>query len=265
MIFDAYGLTEAGPVRPANEDYILMGRFVKNRGGLSLRFPADDDFLAAYGIVFAVADGVGGERGGATASRVALSAFETQFYSAEKGEAPIEACRASIEASAARANETVLRMAAHQPELVGMACTLAGICLIGAGGLVFHAGDSRVYRFRNGALKQLTQDDSLAMATAESGRMTIPEAEASPAAGTITNCIGSRSFTLTIHDLAALRHGDRLLICSDGLHGELRHDQIEAALGEMSSPEAAANILLDAAVQAGGRDNVSIICIHCTE
>lgn len=265
MILDAYGLTETGPVRPANEDHILMGRFVKNRGGFGLCFSSDDDFLAAYGIVFAVADGVGGERGGATASRVALSALDAQFYSAEKGENPVEACRASIEAGAARANETVLRMAGRQPELAGMACTLAGICLTGMGGLVFHAGDSRVYRFRNSALKQLTQDDSLAMATAESGRMTIPEAEASPAAGTITNCVGSRSFKLTVHDLAALRHGDRLLICSDGLHGELLHDQIEAALGEASSSEAAANTLLDAAVQAGGRDNVSIICIHCTE
>lgn len=265
MMFDAYGLTETGPVRTANEDHFLMGRFVKNRGPFGVRFQADDDFLAVYGIVFAVADGVGGERGGSTASRVALNAFEAQFYSAEKGDGPVTSFRASVEAGAARANETVLRMAAHQAELAGMACTLAGVCMTGEGGLVFHAGDSRVYRFRNGALKQLTQDDSLAMAAAESGRMTVPEAEASPAGGTITNCLGSRSFRLTVRDLAAMRDDDLLLICSDGLHGELQHDQIETALAEAGSAEAAANTLLRAAVQAGGRDNVSIICIHCSE
>ena len=62
--FDVFGRTEAGPVRAANEDHILLGRFVKNRGGMGLRIQNDDDFLAAFGLLLAVADGVGGEAGG---------------------------------------------------------------------------------------------------------------------------------------------------------------------------------------------------------
>ena len=74
------GQTDRGAVRPANEDHILVGRMVKNRGRTLLRMEGDDDFLNKYGLLFAVADGVGGLAGGAEASRLGLTLFDHEYY-----------------------------------------------------------------------------------------------------------------------------------------------------------------------------------------
>lgn len=256
-------------MRSANEDHILVGRFLKNRGSITLRLQDDDDYLTTFGVVLAVADGIGGEAGGATASRLALSAFDTQFYGNGKGaDDMIESARAAINAAAARANQTLLDVAAHRPELTSMGCTLAGICLTPAGYLVFSAGDSRVYRFRQGALRALTQDDSLVGLAVRSGCMTEEEASVSSKRRTILNCLGSSDFTLSVQAGPRLIPGDVLMVCSDGLHGILSHECIEEILTENPSVESALNRLFDEAVHLGADDNVSAILIgftSCTE
>lgn len=256
-----FGCTEAGPVRPANEDHILVGRFVKNRGAIGLRLDADDDFMARFGVLAAVADGVGGQQGGAVASRLALSAMDSQFYSVEKADDVLAETKIALEAAADRANQTILSVASHRPELGGMGCTVAGICLTTAGCLVFHAGDSRVFRYRNGALKQVTADDSVAALAARSGRLTPEEAACSPIRHTITNYLGSPSFRLNVERPSELRDRDIVLACSDGLHDLVPHEIMEKTISRAPSAEAAANALTAAALRAGGHDNIAVVVI----
>lgn len=259
--FSVYGYTEAGPVRAANEDHILLGRFLKNRGGLGLSFGEDDDFVAAFGVLFAVADGVGGNSGGGVASKLALTAFDAQFYSSEKEPDALSTCLAAIQAAGERANRTILDVAANRPELAAMGCTLAGVCLAASGYLVFSAGDSRVYRLRNGCLKQLTVDDSVVGAAVQAGHLSIAEAAQSPLRHTITNSLGSRSFQLHLEAGPDLREHDRLLICTDGLHDRLSHEEIESVMAAGHSPEESARGLVDKAISAGGTDNISVVTV----
>ena len=261
--FEAYGRTETGLVREANEDHILLGRFIKNRGALGVQFAADDDFLSSHGMLFAVADGVGGHAGGHAASKLALNTFDAQFYSAKKDTSRLEAVKEALEAAADRANQTLLNVAASHSEWANMGCTLAGVCLAAEAYLTFHAGDSRVYRVRNGFAKQLTSDDSIVRLAVETGQMTPEEAENSPARHTITNVLGSPSFQLHIGQGPALRDGDLLLICSDGLHDMLKHEEIEGCSAASASLESKVDAWIEAALKAGGHDNVSVVAILC--
>ena len=263
--FHIFGRTETGPVRRANEDRILVGRFIKNRGGLGLHLAEDDDFMARYGLVLAVADGIGGVDGGGIASKLGLSAFDTQFYSAEKTMDVWGGSMAALEAAGERANHAILDLAANRPELAEMGCTIAGVCLTPEGALVFHAGDSRVYRFRNGALKQLTPDDSIVSLAVQAGHITEEEAHESPARHTITNCLGQATFRLHVQAGPELRDGDVLLVSSDGLHGLVDVDQIEAAMSAADTVEGMANNLVDQAVQQGGNDNISVIVVQAVD
>ncbi|NIA12521.1 MAG: hypothetical protein GWP08_00475 [Nitrospiraceae bacterium] len=263
-VFDVFGRTEAGPVRAANEDHILLGRFVKNRGGMGLRIQDGDDFLAAFGLLLAVADGVGGEAGGSTASRAGLNALEARFYGVEKCEDACAVATRALHDAAGEANRSILDLAAKRPELTGMGATLAGVCLLPGAYLVFHAGDSRVYRFRNGALKQLTNDDSIVALAVEAGRMSVSETEQSPVRNTITNSLGAGTFELHVQQGPALRSGDVLLICSDGVHDMLTHEAIESIVERGGPSEKTVDALLEASIASGGHDNISAIVARYT-
>ncbi len=263
--FDVHSRSEIGRVRETNEDHVLVGRFIKNQGAITLRFAADDDFLSCQGMLFAVADGVGGYAGGRMASKLALNAFDAQFYSAEKGTNVIAGATEALQAAASRANRTILDAASRRPEWANMGCTLAGVCLAPEGYLVFHAGDSRVYRFRNGVAKQLTRDDSIVSLAVEAGQMTREEAERSPVRHTITNVVGSSSFQLHLEQGPPLRDGDILLVCSDGLHDMLSHEELERCAGASSPLESKVDAWIQAALDAGGHDNISLIAILCQD
>ena len=260
--YHIYGKTECGPVRAANEDHILLGRIIKNRGGLAMQLARDDDFLERYGVICAVADGIGGEQGGYVASSLALETFQAQFYGAARDTRTDAAVSEALQTAADHANNTLLQLAAQRSDLANMGCTLAGVCVTPAGYRVFHAGDSRVYRYRNGALKQLTVDDSLVGIAVEAGYMTHQEAEQSAVRSTITNYLGSASFKLTIGEVAPLQNGELLLICSDGLHGVVDYDQCEGIISQNDTAERIGNALLEEAILRGAPDNTSAIVIQ---
>jgi len=262
--FTVHGCSDTGLVRTINEDHILVGRFIKNRGGLGLVFAEDDDFTAAYGMLFAVADGIGGENAGEIASKLALQVLERHFYSFEKVATDSRAFEKAIEASAKRVNETILQMTATRPELKGMGCTLVGIGLSPQGYYVFNAGDSRVYRLRASYLRQLTEDDSLVGMTVRMGRMTEDEAAVSEQRHTITNSLGSTNFTLAVQPVCSWQDDDRILICSDGLHDLVPLELIEKTINAAISPEEAVNTLVALAKENGGHDNISVILVHCS-
>ncbi len=264
--FRVYGATRTGLVRRSNEDHILLDRSVVNRDSHQLVVPVDDPSLEC-GMLLAVADGIGGEAGGAIASRLALAILESRFHAAcqTSGSRQDRCSRQdridALRAAAERANAAVLGEADSEPRLARMGCTVTGVCLLSGGYLVFNAGDSRVYRFRGGALECLTRDDSMASLVVEAGAMTAEEAARSPIGHTLTNCLGSRDFQVTIQEGDPWREGDLLLACSDGLYDMVSDPHIAGILGREATLEHHGEALVEAALEGGGNDNISIILI----
>ena len=261
--FRAYGTTRTGLVRRSNEDHILLERSILNHGSERLEVPAGDGFPARSGVLLAVADGIGGEAGGAVASRMALATLERRYY----GAAPVGTRKSFIEAlhtAASAANQAVLEAADSEPRLARMGCTLTGVCLLADGFLVFNAGDSRVYRYRQGTLECLTRDDSMASLVVEAGAMTAEEAARSPIGHTLTNCLGSREFQLNVQE-RTWHDGDLLLACSDGLYDMVRDPRIRDILSRETTLEGRTERLVEEALAGGGSDNISIVLISADD
>ena len=162
------------------------------------------------------------------------------------------------------ANQAVLDAASGEPRLARMGCTLTGVCLLGGSYLVFNAGDSRVYRYRQSTLECLTRDDSMASLVVEAGAMTAEEAAKSPIGHTLTNCLGSREFELKVQE-QTWRDGDLLLACSDGLYDMASDGLIQEILRREPVLEKRRDSLVDAALAGGGNDNISIVLIAAGE
>jgi serine/threonine protein phosphatase PrpC len=149
----------------------------------------------------------------------------------------------------------------NEPGLEGMGSTVACALVRDNLVLVAHMGDSRAYRFRGGRLKQLTKDHSLIRLLLESGDITHEEAAAHPARGRLTRNIGMEGEPLPQTRLLTFKPGDVLLLCTDGLTGTLSDPQIESILNESSPLEKQCHRMVDAANQAGGTDNITVLLL----
>ncbi|HOJ68906.1 MAG TPA: protein phosphatase 2C domain-containing protein [Candidatus Hydrogenedentes bacterium] len=254
----AFGSTSRGTVREENQDWMLIGRTLKNSGEYEARFRVDDDYTCQWGWLAAVADGMGGHAGGSLAARIALETLERHFFSVPKQggmDLAMETLREGVE----RANHLVME-AGMKPDYAGLGSTIAGVVICGGAFAPFHAGDSRVYRFRLGALRQLTRDDSVAALAEEVGY----QAGTSRRAGLehlITNGLGMRDFKPRVGVAMPLQPGDILVITSDGLHGALPVEAMEHIL-EQSLPLAERGRLLMAQALETSTDNATLILIE---
>jgi protein phosphatase len=212
------------------------------------------EFEHASGLrLWVVADGMGGHRGGETASRVAVEAMGRVFGEADPGTAPLELLRTAFE----RANAEVHDLASRTPELAGMGTTGVALLLHDGSAWVGHVGDSRAYRMRGGHLEALTQDHSLVAELQRRGFVTAEEAAVHPRRNEVLRSIGIEPEVEA--DLAAIpvEPGDRFLLCSDGLCGVVPEEEIAPVLaGEV--PEQAVRRLVDLAIAHGAPDNVTV-------
>ena len=220
--------TDIGRVRERNEDSVLV-----------------DPPL------FAVADGMGGHRGGQVASQVALEKLE-ELEDEEKG---------SLAEHVRRANRAVWDRAEEDEHLAGMGTTLTAVRIDGESVVLAHVGDSRAYLLRNGSLQQLTTDHTLVDRMVRSGEITEAEADVHPHKNVLTRALGTDEDVEVDEDAVALEDGDRLLLCSDGLTGMVTEDQIQAILEASTTPQNAAERLVRAANRAGGVDNISVVVL----
>jgi protein phosphatase len=216
----------------------------------------EDSWLARDGL-FVVADGMGGHAAGELAGSLAVEVM---------GQLDVDGRleTSGITSSIRRANEVILRRSLISPETSGMGTTLTGLARIRIGGVehwaVFNVGDSRVYRFVDGGLRQLTIDHSEVQELMASGMITGQEARTHPNRHVITRSLGgSRVVEPDVWVLPA-NTGERFLICSDGLTDELDDHEIEALLTGRSPQDAAAR-LVAAAEDAGGHDNVTVLVV----
>lgn len=226
--------TDVGRVREGNEDAYLV-----------------DDTI---GLV-AVADGMGGHRGGEVASATAIEALRAAIGAGR----PL---REAVE----DANRAVFDKAQTDDSLRGMGTTITAATLAAGGTLLIgHVGDSRAYLLRDGELRQITTDHSLVEELVRDGRLTPDEAAVHPQRSIITRALGiDASVEVDVYPVE-LRAHDVLLFCSDGLTGMLQPDLIAAELRREDDPARAATKLVDAANASGGEDNITVVVVAVTD
>lgn len=233
--FRAGGVTDTGQARAVNQDSLLV----------------------LEGRLYAVADGMGGHRGGEVASALALESLAGDLG---------EASTAALVAGVTRANHTVYTRSSQDPELRGMGTTLVALALVlGADGgerlAMANVGDSRAYRIRAGQLEQMTEDHSLVESLVRQGRITAEEAATHPQRNIITRALGvDPQVEVDSWELPAVP-GDRFLLCSDGLFNEVEPATIAAVLTERDDPDDCATELVRLANEGGGRDNITCVIV----
>jgi serine/threonine protein phosphatase PrpC len=214
----------------------------------------NEDSLFATPRLLAVADGVGGAAGGEVASRMVIDQMAGLDKRRLSGTLEDELRRA-----VRTANQWLGFVVSCRPQLSGMASTLTAVALSNEGEyLVANVGDSRTYLFRGGRLEQLTRDQSLVQALIDQGAISTEEARRHPQRSVVLEALdGSREAAPEIVRGRG-QAGDRLLLCSDGLSDVVDDREIAAILGQSSREEAAAQ-LVGAALERGGRDNISVV------
>jgi len=207
--------------------------------------------------LFVVADGMGGHAAGEVASDLAVSEFS---YIAKI--APLQ--DSDITAAFQRANDHILA-ASIRGDRFGMGTTLTGLAVVSADSgdqwAVFNVGDSRVYRFAEGTLRQLTIDHSEVQELIAAGQLARSQARYYPRRNVVTRSLGTLPAPVPDIWLLPPEAGERFLLCSDGLTGELDDDAIATILGEIADPRQAAEELVRQANEAGGRDNTTVVIV----
>ena len=263
---DVYGLTHRGKVRTTNQDHFLICSLRKQMlvhltslSGLDT-MPVLAERLAFLAVV---ADGVGGSAGGETASRVAVEAVtryiaeSVQCYYASHGESE-DAFLASLQDAAAHCHEDLLELGRGQPDLEGMATTLTLWLGVWPRAYLLQVGDSRCYLLRDGELRQITRDQTMAQEMVDLGVMKAEDAAETRLAHTLTSSIGGHEThpKVTRFDMT---WGNVLLLCSDGLTRHVNDERIRDVLRKMTSAKQACETLLREALDDGGSDNITVV------
>lgn len=215
----------------------------------------EDSYLAAAPL-FLVADGMGGHAAGEVASAAVIEEFAVL---AGAPSVSVEAVHAAFE----RARERVLGF--ESGAAAGAGTTLTGVAITELNGdgywLTINVGDSRTYRLAGGALEQISVDHSWVQELVDSGEMDADAAQRDPRRNVVTRAIGAGSNAEPDFWLLPASVGDRMLVCSDGLPGELSAPRIARILSEERAPQDAATRLVHEAMLHGGRDNVTVVVV----
>jgi protein phosphatase len=215
---------------------------------------ADEPTWRRRGHVFIVADGMGAHAAGELASRMAVDGVPLTYYKLPDAPAP-DAIRKSV----CDANLQINRRGEANPELRGMGTTASVLVFLPQGAIVAHVGDSRVYRLREQLLEQLTFDHSLVWEMSAAGQMSKDDLPQFVPKNIITRSLGPHpEVQVDLEGPFPTQPGDTFLICSDGLTGQVKDEEIGAILGCLP-PAEAARVLIDLANLRGGPDNVTVI------
>lgn len=219
----------------------------------------NEDGYLATGRVFFVADGMGGHEAGEVASAEALAALS--------GLADVDKVEpALVEAFLEIAQQRVRAIETDSGNAPGT--TLTGVIVDEREDMPYwlfvNVGDSRTYMLTGGVLAQVSVDHSEVQELVDAGTITVDEARRHPRRNVITRALGAQDSVRADFRYIPVALHDRVLICSDGLTGELTDDQITTILLEQPDPERAAGHLVDAAIQAGGRDNITVVVVDVT-
>lgn len=215
---------------------------------------ANEDTLVLAPPFFAVADGMGGAKAGEVASSLAAGVFDDETAAAGD-----ESAEAQLERIAREANRRIYEMAVTDESTRGMGTTLTAAKVHDDEVSVGHVGDSRAYLLRGGELRQVTNDHSLVAELERTGQISPEAAEHHPQRSIITRALGPEPDVEVDTYTIPGRPGDVFLICSDGLTGMIGDGDVEAILRNAPTLAKAAEELIEAANQSGGRDNITVV------
>lgn len=255
-VIKIWGFSHQGQVRSENEDCFLVNDDVQ-RGEARWDFDEGDYISDNKGILCAVADGLGGQKGGATASETVLKHIALRFNNDECSDE--DSADKFIRKLLLECHNELIEIADNDESVSSMGTTIVGLYIRKDYGIVFYAGDSRLYCMRGNELIALTRDHSL-----ENYFMDIiDDYKPSGKSGIITNCLGGGKegvCTPQINKLTFVK-GDILLLCSDGLTDMVNDESIEKLLAGSDDISVKGRRLVDEANSSGGRDNITVLLI----
>ncbi|WP_246151277.1 PP2C family protein-serine/threonine phosphatase [Rubripirellula reticaptiva] len=266
-VVNACGMTDQGRVRKTNQDQFLIAQLNKSMRVSATSMSFDQRLYGiAQGEVMLVADGMGGHAAGDQASRLAiehlvqrlLSSIHWHFHGEEERESEFVT---NLQELLKEAHAHILSESAQHVDQRGMGTTLTMAYLIWPRLYVVHAGDSRCYLIRDGQADVLTTDHTLAHQLVEAGGLK-PEDEASSRwSNVLWNVLGGRSDGGLIAEVRRvdLEAGDKIVLCSDGLHRYVKPNQLANIVNESQDPSQACQSLIKLANDAGGEDNITVI------
>lgn len=217
----------------------------------------EDSIMSAPELgLWAVADGMGGHEAGDVASGMIVDALSS-IKRPENFSLFVDA----VELTLQKTNQALRDHAEKQYAGRTMGSTVVALLIADGYGACMWAGDSRLYRFRNNALEQLSRDHSQVQRLVDAGLLAAEEADSHPNANVITKAVGGAVHLAVDVVMLDVQPGDRFLLCSDGLYNELDPDEI-AVRFSVGAVEEVANQLLQGALEKGARDNVSVIVVE---
>ncbi|HST88600.1 MAG TPA: Stp1/IreP family PP2C-type Ser/Thr phosphatase [Ktedonobacterales bacterium] len=244
----AAGVTDVGRRRERNQDNVTH------------LVPPDEDTLAAKGALFVVCDGMGGHAAGEVASELGVKAIREEYFATDETDI-IKAFAHAIK----QANQAIFSYAREHAEMTGMGTTCVALVLHGGRAYFVNIGDSRGYLIRDGKMRQVTLDHSWVAEQTRAGLLTEEQARTHAHRNVITRSLGTQATVNADLFVETLREGDRVLLCSDGLHGYVDEREIEREMLTHADPEIGARNLIDMANAAGGPDNITAMIVHLLE
>lgn len=263
MLIDYAAITHQGRVRKNNEDSYMVSALDGEEPHIS--FVSRSPQVCRAGLLAAVADGMGGAAAGEIASREGLASLAVTMFG-HWGRFPMEEAREedllkALLTSAEVASHSVLRYSDCDRSARGMGSTLTAAVIWNGFAYIVHVGDSRAYIYRRPQFQQLTTDHTLVNEMVMAGSLTPEQAKVHPQRSMITQALGCpRPLEATLVKVP-VRRGDRLLLCSDGLHGEVEDDEIKAILDFGFSPRRSVELMVELALDRGGRDNITALLL----
>ena len=235
----------------------------KSNKGVVRKNNEDACFVIPGSNVYIVADGVGGNNSGEVASRTAVEniAGFVNDNDIRSNTTPDEIFGFMTEAIAC-ANTAIYTMGADQSRYKGMATTVVMAYLYHGDGYIVNLGDSRAYVFRDNEIRRITKDHTYVNELIDKGVITEDEAEVHKQKNVITRALGAEPDAEPDFYKVPLNSGDILLLCTDGLYGEVGEEKIlETLRAEMNMNDTCSE-LVDRAIESGGRDNITVICVR---
>src|SRR5213596_2314139 len=254
-----FGKTDLGKTRDHNEDCFLVADLTREEA--SLQPSVRDHVVGPHGTVFVVADGMGGAAAGELASEMATETIYSQLVKMWGGEGERTSQRFAyrLKEAVEVANSHIHAYAKAHPEVRGMGTTTTAVGVLGDHVYLSQVGDSRAYLIRDGAAVQLTKDQSLMQRLVEAGELTEEEAAQSERRNIMLQALGPDAKVKVDLTHQELRRGDLLVLCSDGLSGLVKKEEIAAAVGPGTDLAGAAERLIALANERGGPDNITVI------
>jgi protein phosphatase len=259
IIVHVFGRTDVGRTREHNEDTFAVADLTTFNA--SLQPEVRQHTLGPRGSLFMVADGMGGAAAGEVASQMAaetiLAEMDARWRNSQSADA--ETFAHALKAATETANSRIHAYAAAHPENRGMGTTATIAGLLGDTLFLCQVGDSRGYVVRNGEAIQITKDQSLMQKLIEAGEMTPEEAEVSERRNIILQALGPEAKIKVDLTSQQLMRGDTLILCSDGLSGQVRAHEIAEVVRTESDLVNVCKRLIDLANEAGGPDNITVV------